>query len=315
MLNDKEERSVLESNRTYNNDFFGKVYEDMDRVKDTIELFSKKKASTIKLAMVKPVLLGNKKNDFSCIADDIFYYMKEAQSTPNPNMPFRFLQYISTGLLNFVETNDLYGKNLVKLKVPKLYTAFTGLCQQAPQAIIGEQRLSDAYEVLQEHPDLEVVVHTYDFNMTAAEVETYLKSNKTPDRFKEFTQSSLFWYAMFCNSVKYQYRDIKPGREDEKVQALYRLCELFRDREIFVDLFNDMEVVNMTVMEFSKENEIKYAGIEEGMELGIEQGIAGSIELLAEVGFSKQQITEKIATKYVLTPSIAQDYVNRYYPQ
>jgi len=306
MINDTKEHSVLESNRTYNNDFFSKIYEDIERVKDTIELFSKQEAHSIKLAMVKPVLLGNKKNDFSCIVEDIFYYMHEAQSTPNPNMPFRLLQYIAIGLLNFVEANDLYGKNLVKLKVPKLYTVFTGLCPQPPKEIIGEQRLSNAFEIWQEHPDLEVVVHTYDFNMTVQEVETYLEHNQTPPRFEEFTQSSLFWYAMFCNSVKYNYQDIKPGRENEKVQALYQLCELFHERGIFVDIFSNKEVINMTVMEFSKENEIRYSGIEEG--------IANSIELLAEVGISKQETIEKIATKYALSRNIAQDYVNQHYP-
>jgi len=295
----------LETNRTYKNDFFQKVFEDKERLMDVVRLFTGKDATEVEISNVSPVLLGNKENDLSFIVDEALYFMVEAQSTPNPNMPFRILHYIAEGLLKFVDGPLLYSKNLVPLKVPKLYTLFTGITKEIPESIIGELRLSTAFEQPQQFPDLEVIVHTYDFNMTVKEIEDYLSQSILSSRLQQFEGYALFWYALFANCVDYHYKELPPGQEGEKVQALYQLCELFRIRGIFTDLFNDSEVVNMTVMEFSRENELIYTGLE--------KGIQGSIELLAEVGVSKQEAVEKIAVKYALTTDAAKRYVAEYY--
>jgi len=61
--------------------------------------------------------------------------MLEIQSTYNPNMPFRLLQYITAMPTQLIDDSEgLYRNTLVKLKTPKLYTFFTGLskwCQKA----------------------------------------------------------------------------------------------------------------------------------------------------------------------------------------
>ena len=45
-----------------------------------------------------------------------------------------------------------------------------------------------------------------------------------------------------------------------------------------------------------------------------EKGIKSGVELLAEVGVSKLDATEKVQHKYALTLQQAQQYVNQYYP-
>jgi len=164
----EQKNTVLQVNRLYKNNFFQRLFADLERLRDTVKLFSGKDEGDVQIANVKPILLGNKENDLSFLVGNVFYYMVEAQSTPNPNMPFRILGYITTALLQLVEANKLYEKELVKLKVPKLFTIFTGVRKTIPAQIVSEQRLSDAFEVAQAFPDLEVVVHAYDFTMVKA---------------------------------------------------------------------------------------------------------------------------------------------------
>ena len=268
---------TLEPNRLYRNAFFQKIYEDEERLRDTIEFLSQKEANHVQLANVKPVLLGKRENDLLALLDGIIYYLIEAQSTPNPNMPFRILNYITTALSRLVEAEDLYSKQQVKVIVPKLFTIFTGIVKEAPKNIVGQQKLSDAYIVPQEFPDLEVIVHTYQFTMTQEEVMAYLDGNHIPERLKPYGDNSLFWYGMFCNCVELKYRQYAPHQKAARVRELTSICQLFQERGIFVDVFNDEEVINMSLLEFSREGELahywKHEGIEEGLEQGLEKGL------------------------------------------
>ena len=255
-------------------------------------------------------MFGGKENDLAFLVDDVFYFMIEAQSTWNPNMPFRILVYIAMALLAFVEESQLYGKKLVNIKVPKLYTVFTGLVAEIPEQVVGEQRLSDAYIEMERYPDLEVIVHTYHFNMRKDEVEHFLNAGILPDRLQEFEGNSLLWYSLFSNSVDYYYKVVYKGQPAKISQAVVKLCGLFKSRGMFVDLFSKEEVVNVTIQEFSREKELLYAGREEGREEG---RIEGSIQMLSEMGLSKCQTAQKLINTYHLSIQEADDYVERFY--
>ena len=47
----------------------------------------------------------------------------------------------------------------------------------------------------------------------------------------------------------------------------------------------------------------------EGINVGLDKGIEGAVELLREAGFGDQDIIEKIMTKYHLTLEVAKKYV------
>ena len=47
----------------------------------------------------------------------------------------------------------------------------------------------------------------------------------------------------------------------------------------------------------------------EGINVGLDKGIEGAVELLREAGFGDQDIIEKIMTKYHLTLEAAKKYV------
>ena len=161
-------------------------------------LFSGTDASDINIRKVSPVIFGQRENDLSFISDDTYYFLLECQSSNNPNMPFRLLQYMTTAWYNYLDQDALYSTKLVPIKVPKLYTVFTGCINEAPEQVMSSQRLSDMYEVKQDNPDIEAIVHTYHFQMTPSEAVDYIDHNRIPYRLQEFFSSSLFWetYAL-----------------------------------------------------------------------------------------------------------------------
>lgn len=82
----------------------------------------------VAVANVRPILFGNKENDFACICDGIFYLLAEAQSTLSPNIAYRLLEYITAGLRATVDSEQLlYGRKRVYFPVPKLYVLQVGL--------------------------------------------------------------------------------------------------------------------------------------------------------------------------------------------
>jgi len=151
-----------------------------------------------------------------------------------------------------------------------------------PKSIESEQRLSHAFEVDETSPDLEAVVHVFDFNMTGEEVALYLEAGEIPTRFESHAQHSLFWYAMFVNCVEYRYGMAMSSEQTAKVQMLAEMVTLFTSRGILVELFNKKVVVDMVLMEFSREMDLRLGGFyqgliedkEEGKALGIAEGIA-----------------------------------------
>ncbi|EOS34429.1 hypothetical protein C804_01518, partial [Lachnospiraceae bacterium A4] len=57
-------------------------------------------------------------------------------------------------------------------------------------------------------PDLEAVVHVYDFRMTLKEMLEYIESGTQPERFAPY-QGDLLDYALTANGITYIQRAVK----------------------------------------------------------------------------------------------------------
>lgn len=184
----------------------------------------------ITIANVRPVLFGNKENDLAILGDELFYIMAENQATVSPNVPYRLLEYITAGLRSTVDSEQLlYGRKRVYFPIPKLYMIQTGiemLKGNLPEKVQYDICLSDSYLSMDEKykgkeigPDLDAVVHVYDFRMTRDEILDYIEQNILPDRFQSY-ENDLRNYALTANGVTYMQRAAK----DEK-QEKYRMPE------------------------------------------------------------------------------------------
>ncbi|MDE5699110.1 MAG: hypothetical protein K2I96_17165, partial [Lachnospiraceae bacterium] len=177
-------QNVIPVNTKAKDTFFKKVYESEERQRRLVSALLGIDAGKVTVANVRPVLFGNKENDFSCMCDGVFYVLTEAQSSVSPNIPYRLLEYAVAGLRATVDSEQLlYGRTRVNFPIPKLYVLQTGLetkAENLPEKVQYDMRLSGSYlsaeEKYGEHapePDLEATVHVHDFRMTLDEVFNY----------------------------------------------------------------------------------------------------------------------------------------------
>ena len=97
----------------------------------------------ISINTIREVLYLGMHNDVSfLIAGEINLY--EQQSSYNPNMPLRLLQYLGNLFEKYITERNLnkYGSTLIMLPVPKLVVFYNGEKEQPDESVL---RLSDAF--------------------------------------------------------------------------------------------------------------------------------------------------------------------------
>lgn len=289
-------QEVLPVNRKAKDTFFKTVYAAEERQRALASFLLGVDREKIAIANVRPVLFGNKENDLAFECDGVFYLMMENQASVSPNVPYRLLEYITAGLRSTVDSERLlYGSKRVCFPVPKLYMLQTGLEiteERLPKQVQYDIRLSDSYRQVSKKygekaatPDLEAVVHVYDFRMTLDETVKYIEQNIMPERFMAY-DNDLRSYAFTANGITYIQRAIKEEKQKKfimpvNVSTVAEYLSLLIERNIFVDLLTDKEVCDMTMAQFSRDDILIYQGREEGRAEGKAESI---IDLLNDIG-------------------------------
>ena len=117
--------------------------------------------SAIEITTIKEVMYLGMHNDVSfLIAEEMTLY--EQQSSFNPNMPLRLLQYAGNLYEKYVKQNRLnkYGTALLPLPVPKLVVFYNGTTEQPDEKIL---KLSDSFPEGSD-PDIDVRVRMLNVN-------------------------------------------------------------------------------------------------------------------------------------------------------
>ena len=117
----------------------------------------------IKITTLENAIYMTSKNDISCIID-MKLNLFEHQSTVNPNMPYRNLEYVTKCFKRYVGNFDIYTGKALTLPNPKFVVFYNGVNEQPP---IRVMRLSDLYAHKDEIPNLELVVIQYNINNLA----------------------------------------------------------------------------------------------------------------------------------------------------
>ena len=89
-------------------------------------------------------------------------YMFEQQSSKNPNMPLRFLHYVSDVFRELFSNSMLHRRSMIKIPVPRFVTFYNGLEKWVEDE--DEIRLSDMYEIPTDNPELELKVRVININ-------------------------------------------------------------------------------------------------------------------------------------------------------
>lgn len=132
--------------RTYKDSLFRSIFKDKKRLSRLYKALSGNEISPkdITINTLKGVFMNDVKNDISFLVGNRLVILLEHQSTWNPNMPLRFLWYLSKLYRLYVNKDMIYHAELLKIPTPEFYILYNGT-MDIPS--IQELRLSDAFEI------------------------------------------------------------------------------------------------------------------------------------------------------------------------
>ena len=179
---------------------------------------------------------SNIKNDISFMLDTLIMMLIEHQTTINPNMPIRMLEYVAELFRRYMEPEKrkVYGSELIKLPAPEFYVFYDGDDTSFEHQTL---RLSDAF--MAPSDKLELIVNVYNL---ADGMNEDLKERCRP----------LNEYSIFSNHYKQLRKQRLPI--DEAVSATIRYCI---ENNVMKDYLrhNESEVIDMFGFEWDEKEE------------------------------------------------------------
>ena len=269
-------------NRLYKSRIFAMLYSDRKDLLDLYNAVSGKHyedPELLEINTLENAIYMSMHNDLSFLIDSRLS-LYEHQSTYSPNLPLRYLFYISDLYSGMTKDENLYGTKCIQIPTPQFVIFYNGSQEQPDRKIL---RLSDAYCVKEEHPALELTAVMLNINRGHNE------------KLKEMCKS-LKDYSEYTARVR-EYAQVKPVEEAVE-QAISECIQEGIMAEFLKQ--NRAEAKQVSIYEYDEEKHMRQereASWEEGREVGREEGrvqgreegkFEGKIELL------RMQIQKKL---------------------
>lgn len=249
--------------------------------------------SLLKITTLENAVYMSVKNDVSCMVD-MRLELYEHQSSVNPNMPLRDLDYIADTFANFYSDKDIYSSNPIELPNPRFIVFYNG---EQNQPAIKTYKLSDLYVHKGEEPNLELIVTQ--ININAGYNKDLMEKCQV---LKE--------YMLYVERVR-KYQKAMPIE-----QAVNRAVDECIEEGILADFLrkNKAEVVRMSIYEYDEKlhaQALLEDGIKIGKEEGKEEGILGAVSIMSGINFSDDIIKSKLMETYNLSEVKALEYIKK----
>lgn len=221
------------------------------------------------------VYMGVRNDASFIIASQLMLY--EQQSTVNPNMPLRDLEYVACLMAALTYDANIYGKRLIRLPEPRFVIFYNG-DETVPERY--EMKLSDAYEKKSEDPALELKVDVVNINRGYNEG----LMAKSP---------TLYQYMEFVDTVRL-YQEVYPFEE-----AMSFAIEHCIKEDILSDFLrkNRAEVLRMSIFVYDQEKHIRQEKDEarrEGKEEGRESMLKELVLRKVKKGYNLGEIADAL---------------------
>ena len=198
--------------------------------------------------------------------------LAEHQSTINPNMPIRCLEYVVRLYERLLDAQERYARSLVKIPTPEFYVFYNGI-EDYPNET--ELKLSDSFMTKPEHIPLELKVKVLNINKNKKHI---ILQNCKP----------LAEYSMFVETVR---RNIEQDKEHGFENAIKECIQNGILKEYLQR--KAKEVINMLIAEYDYATDIAVQRAEErkiayteGRSLGIAEGKRETARNLLSMGLS-----------------------------
>jgi len=191
-------------------------------------------------------------NDVSYLVDNKIIVLAEHQSTINPNMPLRCLEYISRLYETLFESKEKYSRKLLQIPTPEFYVFYNGEKDYPSDKIL---KLSDAFIEKIGEANLELTVKVININKQNS--HPILENCKT-----------MYEYTVFVETVR-------KWKEIDQINGFEKAIEECIQNNILKDYLKrkTKEVLNMLVAEYDYETDIAVQRAEE-REIAFAEGIS-----------------------------------------
>ena len=233
-------------------------------------------------------------NDLSFIID-MRLALYEQQSTVNPNLPLRFLMYITDINSAYTKDMNIYGSKKVQIPLPSFVIFYNGVKSQPDRT---EFLLSELFHPTTDQPALELKA-------------VMLNINKGHNQELMNACHTLRDYSEYVARIRTYSAEMPLTDAVEKAITECIHENILRD---FL-LKNRAEAKAMSIYEYDEEKTLRMFR-EEGYEDGERNGkIQATIEMCLEFNLSSDAIVQKLMTKFQFSENQAQEYLDNYIAQ
>ena len=206
----------------------------------------------LKNIRLKQVLYMSFANDVSYLVDNKIIVLAEHQSTINPNMPIRCLEYIARLYEQFYKSKEKYSRKQLAIPTPEFYVFYNGKELYRGDSLL---KLSDSFTQKHNEYALELSVKVVNIN--------YDKASEILERCKPLKQ-----YSLFVDAVR---RNIAVDKEHGFEKAIKECIQNDILREYLQR--KSKEVLNMLIGEYDYDTDIAVQR-EESFDMGLAEGEA-----------------------------------------
>ncbi len=275
-------------NRLYKSKIFAMLYSSK---KELLELYNAvsgrhyEDPELLEINTLENAIYMSMHNDVSFLIDSRLS-LYEHQATYSPNLPLRYLFYISDLYSGMTKDENLYGSKCVQIPTPQFIIFYNGIEELPDRTVL---KLSDAYSVKEDQPALELTAIM--LNINSGHNET-LKN----------TCKSLKDYSEYTRRVR-EYAEVRP-LEEAVEQAITECIE----ENILAEFLkqNRAEAKSVSIYEYDQEKHMRQereASREEGREALLKELIQ---KKLAK-GYSIPDIAEALELEKSLISKLIQE--------
>ena len=267
-------------NRTFKFTVFIMVFQDK---KNLLELYNAMTGKhytdpeQLEINTLENAVYMSMKNDLSFLIDGRLS-LYEHQSTYNPNLPLRFLIYISQLYAGMTRNENLYGTKTVQIPPPEFVIFYNGEKDMPEETLL---RLSDMYGLKVKSPKLEL------------EAVMLNISGSNNSRLKEACRT-LKDYAVYTDKIRLY------SKEQPLPEAVERAIDECIAEDVLKDFFtkNRAEAKAMSIFEYDQERHIRQER-EEAWEEGHAEGRVSGLKLAETIFrlFREGKTTEEISAR------------------
>ena len=260
-------------NRLYKSHLFVMIFEDKEKL---LELYNAVSGSDyrdpglLEINTLENAIYMSMKNDISFLIDARLS-LYEHQSTYSPNLPLRFLFYLSDLYSGMTRDANLYGTKKVQIPPPRCIVFYNGEGEQPDRRIL---KLSDLYTVDEEEHKLEL--EALMLNVNTGHNEELLNACRT-----------LGEYAAYTGRVR---RYAKEMPIEEAVEQAITECIREGILKDFLEK-KRREAIRVSIYEYDEERHIRQER-EDAWEEGRQEGRQESRKQIIK-NMLKQKKTEK----------------------